>query len=506
MLQTSLKLQVFMRILICLVFCLLGGNLIFSQDEVPFKLKSQFYLKGDAFYIGNNILSENKKKPYTSFAVINDQINMQYIDVDSDGSTFSSSKASYNLKDPNARIVSATLYWSGVYPFAKGSRVVNKDRYEYKKSSDRDGDYTQVKLKTPSSKDYQNVNGNVLFDGIDNKNYKDNAPYVCYADVTHLMSKNSNGNGEYSVANVKGTRGFVSGGSTAGWFLFVVYESDLQEERYITTFNGFSSLSDNSIDIEFKDFKTRNTGKSNPTIFVATLEGDSKLSRDQCGIFNTETKTVQYLNNKLRAKLNFFNGKMTIDNRYFTNRTPNGPNTLGFDVLKLKLPTNLIKKNQTSTTLRLESRADRFYFYFTAFKTEISKTFFEEKTEKLVIEKVRDTLVVETKPKEENPIEILTKEEEEDFDKLVNSKHLEIPGLEPGFYIITNVFSIKSNADNWKEFLESKGHEAKIFKNPENNWYYVHSYNDIDVFKVYKKHQKLAKLDYFKEIWVFKIN
>lgn len=472
----------FLAILSC--FCIIQ---IYSQDEVKFQLYKQHYLKGDAFYIGNNILSKNDKTPYGSFSQINDIISMKYIDVDGVGSTFSSSKASYSLKDENARIVSATLYWTAVYPYSRGGRGVKKNTYYYKKVEDRKDDYTQIKFKIPESKKYLDVQGNIIFDGINNKNYKDNAPYVCYADVTDLMPKQSNGNGEYSVANIRATEGFVSGGSTAGWFLFIVYESDLQESRYITAYNGFSSLSDNSVDIDFKNFKTKSNGTVNATVFVATLEGDSKLSRDQCGLFNPETNEVQYFKNKLRAQSNFFNGKLTIDDKYFTKRTPNGANTLGFDVAKLRVPKNLIKNNQENATLRLGSRADRFYFYFTAFKTEISEDFYKKKTE--------------------INLEIANLEmKDEVIQKILKSEKLNIPELKSAYFVITNVFSNKLNAEKWKEFLISKGHNAEIFQNPKNNWYYVHIYNDIDVFKVYKSYQKLVKLDYFEEIWVFKIN
>lgn len=494
--------KVFFSVLIT-CFCL---NQIYCQDEVKFQIYKQHYLKGDAFYIGNNILSKNNKTPYGSFAQINDIISMQYIDVDGVGSTFSSSKASYNLKDEKARIVSATLYWTAVYPYSKGGRGVKKNTYYYKKIEDRKDDFTKIKLKTPESKAYKDVNGNILFDGLNNKNYKDNTPYVCFADVTELMPKQSNGNGEYSVANIRATEGFVSGGSTAGWFLFIIYESDLQESRYITTYNGFSSLSDNSVDIDFKNFKTKSNGEVNATVFVATLEGDSKLSRDQCGLFDPKTNKVQYFQNKLRAQSNFFNGKLTIDDKYFTKRTPNGANTLGFDIAKLRIPNNLITNNQENATLRLASRADRFYFYFTAFKTEINEDFHKKKIEEEleIVDVKNEEQDSEASPEESknNKLEM----NDENIQKILKSRKLNIPGLKNGYYVITNVFSIKTNADKWKEFLISKGHNAEIFQNPKNNWYYVHIYNDIDVFKVYKSQQKLVKLDYFKEIWVFKIN
>ena len=92
------------------------------------------------------------------------------------------------------------------------------------------------------------------------------------------------------------------------------------------------------------------------------------------------------------------------------------------------------------------------------------------------------------------------------MENILRDKVLNIPSLEKGYYIITNVFSKPNLASNWEEYLISKGLKAKTFINPNNNWHYVYVYKSDDIYQVYKNHQKLSELNYFKEIWVFIIN
>ncbi|NQX85237.1 MAG: hypothetical protein HRT67_04935 [Flavobacteriaceae bacterium] len=464
-----------------------------AQQEIKFTKKTNFYIKGNALVIGNNSISKLHKKSYNDFSKINDLIEMRYIDVDRKPSTFSSSAATLEIEHPDFRIKKAVLYWSGVYPYSKGVRKIEDGtRYYYHNIQDRKGDFTQVKLNTPNTDEYIDIQGHVIFDGFEKKNYKACAPYVCSADVTDLLTNSNNANGEYTVANVRATEGFVSGGSMAGWCLFVVYESEYENSKYITSYDGFATLSKNVVDIQFEDFVTKANGQVNANIMLSAMEGDSKLSKDQCFILNKSTQKFHPLRNKVRSAKNFFNGKITNGNTYMNHRKPNGANALGFDLLTIPIPKEIIANNQKDLTLRLSSMADRFYFYFTAFKTEIKETYHYEKIEKNLLSQGSRSI---NELKEEQVVEIL------------GNRELTIPNAKAGYYIITNVFSEKENAINWIAFMQDKGHEDPyMFRNPENNWYYVSVYQSEDVYQVYKNHQNLEKLDYFEEIWVFKIN
>jgi len=53
-------------------------------------------------------------------------------------------------------------------------------------------------------------------------------------------------------------------------------------------------------------------------------------------------------------------------------------------------------------------------------------------------------------------------------------RKVNIPSIAEGYYIITNVFSQKSNTDKFIASLEKKGHTPKSFINPKNDYNYVY--------------------------------
>ncbi|MBT8274084.1 MAG: hypothetical protein KJO77_09770 [Bacteroidia bacterium] len=518
--------------LCCLIF-FLTTTIFFAQEQVEFTKNVQFYIRGDATVIGNNIVSKYQSKPFSDFGLINDQVKMKYVDVDNNPSTFSSSSASLNIPDRNAKIVSATLYWSGVYPYDTGVKRQRPTEIYYEGNNSRNNAINRIKFKGPTG-NYKDVTGQVIFDGYGKDEYKDSAPYVCYADVTQELNNSSALKGEFTVANIRATQGFVSGGSAAGWFLFVVYEAPRKPLKYITSYHGFSSLNDNFITIEFSDFKTREAGEIRASIFAAALEGDSKLSRDESSIYNSKEETFTLLKNALRAPKNFFNSKITINNKYFSNRNPNSANTLGFDLLQMQVPSNLISNSQTETTIRLGTRADRFYLFFTAFTTELNPNYLKRNEVVEIKSEDASTLiedipaikidkpptpkkdVVKTTPKAapkkpsskpvnkpaKKPIVLSVKAMEKELNKV----DLNVPDVKKGYYLITNVFSEAENSKRWEDFLKSKGYKPKTFVNPKNNWIYVYVYNNEDLKKVYSTYKRLVRLNFFNEIWVYKIN
>ena len=359
------------KLSLLIVFFLSFSLLAQEQDFVKV---AQHYINGEAAIIGNNIMSAHESKPFNDFSLINDQVRMTYVDIDGEGSTFSSSSATLEVPYENTKVIKATLYWTAVYPFAKGSKREKPTEIIYYGSGDREDNINAIKFKIPEG-EYQTVKGSMIFDGFEQEEFADSAPYVCYADVTNMLNSNPDFSGEYTVANVRGTQGYVSGGSAAGWFLFIVYEAEEATSKYITSYHGFASINDNSVDLKFSDFKTKEEGKIEASIYAATLEGDGKLYRDQCEIKNYKDGSYIPLSNALRPAKNFFNSKISINKDYFANRNPNSSNTLGFDLLQIKAPSNLLTNNQTEITLRLGTRADRFYLFFTAFSIEINEIF-----------------------------------------------------------------------------------------------------------------------------------
>ncbi|PIB33267.1 hypothetical protein BFP78_03135 [Gaetbulibacter sp. 5U11] len=403
----------------------------YAQQAVPFTTQKAFYIYGDATAIGNNILSKDKQTPYNDHLLTNDDIDMVYVDIDKDSSTFSSSSANLQLPDNQLKIAYAVLYWSATYSYIKGTRREGNSQYYFQGNRQINRSLiNKIKLKLPDD-NYQNISGKVLFDGAKHSAFALNAPYVCYADVTKQLQNAKIINGTYTVANINATEGFVSGGSAAGWMLYVVYETTTKTPKYITTFNGFSHIGNDPEIIGLDNFKTPEKGLTTTDLVLATLEGDSVLTDDQCILANPTTKKTWQLRSEERDKDNFFSSQITSSNTLDSTRYPNSSNTLGFDIANVTLPTNkdaVIVNGTETVELIFNTKQDRFYLFFAAFKTEISESFFKEieintplnavvlTSEKIIPEPDLTPLKKEVKVMEQ-PIEVISKTETKTIDK-----------------------------------------------------------------------------------------
>jgi hypothetical protein len=487
-----------------------------SQSGLSFTTKKQFYLSGESALIGNNIVSTDAVKPYNDNSSINDLLKLKYIDVDDDASTFSSSKANLVLDIEPSKIKYAGLYWSAVYKYNKGTRkkLKEKNRIVYRGNDERSININSILFKQPNG-NYQKIIGETVFDSFDTKLFEDNKPYLCYADVTTLIKNSTIINGTYTIGNVRATEGYISGGASGGWLLYVIYESPKAKPKYFTTYNGFVEIKKEPVNITFDGFKTDETGAVNTTLCIGALEGDQKYKTDSFFIMDINNSFVP-ISNKLRPKNNFFNGKITIHDELYTDRLPNSSNTLGFDLLKINIPNpnnSIISNNTTQTTIRFKTKADRFYLFFVAFETEISPIYLEGKNNVESILVLDNNTDENTKPLDDseeistnniNAKEIL--EQQKAVEKIKRIRSISIPSIPKGYYLVTNVFSVKSNTTKWMEFLEQKGYQPQTYTNPKNGWHYIYLKNDLDPNTIYLKRKELSKLEHFQDIWILKIN
>ena len=368
--------KLFVQFTLCCTFF----STLQAQQVVPFKTVKSFYIYGDAVAIGNNSLSKHATKPYNNFTLTNDDIEMVFVDIDKDKSTFSSSLATLQLPKNHSKIAYAALYWTGTYSYEKGGRREENGQFYFSGTRQLNRSViSKVKLKLPES-DYQYVIGDVIFDGAKNTSFALSSPYVCYADVTNVLKGAKTLNGDYVVANIFATEGFVSGGSAAGWMLYIVYEAPTKIPKYITTFNGFAQVATKPVIITLDNFETPKKGKISTNMTIAALEGDSALTEDEFVIANPKLKRATKLSNKDRTENNFF--RSYIDkNEKFKSRYPSSDNTLGFDIVSLNLDNQndlIITNNTDKIELLFNTKKDLFYLFFTAFQTEISKDFLEE--------------------------------------------------------------------------------------------------------------------------------
>lgn len=508
---------------------LLVSTTNFAQLSVPFKIRYQGFVKGDMTIIANNSVNRvdftsGPNEPYynlTSYAKLNDEFDMAYIDIDEDESTFSSSSAELYLNNSNSKkIVYAGLYWSGTYRYNTG---IQKSEKKFIPTDASRGTFSSVKLKLPNKEKYIDVSGQVLFDGAGKSEFDAIAPYAVYADITDYLKELSNASGVYTVANVKATQGIIEGGVSAGWTIFVVYEDQNMSGKFVTSFDGFAGVTDKSTDIVFNGFQTLPEGNVRAKIACAALEGDNNLIGDQLLFSTNESKIFTPLSTNIRKDNNFFNSSITIENHNFINRYPDSKNTLGYDSCMFTIPNpnnNLIGNNIKEASLRLKSIGDRCFMFFTAFGVEVTPP-----TEEIIYASSDDKpLKVASK---NNLIKFIPANKDfliEDYrtsssinrnrkNTFIDSKNniievqtASISSATSGYYIIANIFKTEQSAIEFVTFLKTKDIEADFFTNVLNNYRYVYLKKNNDLNEIVDLY--LSKLDdtYEDRIQILAIN
>lgn len=525
------------------VFALLIFQKAYCQSTENLIESNHLYIQGNSILIGNNILGHHSKKPMMEDNIPNDAVKMKYIDVDNDKKTFSSSQASIVHAPKNVEIAYAVLYWSALYPYQKSTLRTSGGVARYIGKGERSTNIDEILFQVPGN-DYIEIKGEIVKDEHNNKALSETSPYVCRADVTELLQELPDINGTYTIANVQATVGKIPGGGAAGWVLYIVYEDLNESLKYFTTYDGLIPVDREIVDLEFSKFKSNQKGKINPTLSIAALEGDRKIRTDQMLLYSHKKDEFVPMSNSLRSENNFFISSITMGNELFTDRNPNSSNTLGFDLLKLEIPNSnnqFFNENTVETTLRFQTKADRFYLFFVSFEIEMNLEYlqtinsglaveeevpFEEETDSSDLTAITEDKITETEEEQSMPvvasdireIKIQNGTRKSRYPHLSESEISElkldifsqrnrlVPGLISGYYLVTNVFAVPNNAIHWREFLISKNFMPSTFLNPENDWEYIYidSFDNLDDgFEAWKEQQDK---DYFDGLWLMKVN
>ncbi|MBE7694921.1 T9SS type B sorting domain-containing protein [Tenacibaculum finnmarkense] len=299
----------------------------------------------------------------------NSRFYMDYVDVDTDASTFSSSTSRLNL--PNcSRVAYAGLYWAGVYPY---------ETWENKEA--RSDDYKKIKFKYPSSTTYNDITADQII-------YNVGDPYICFKDITTEVQAEANPNGVYTGANIRAIRGVDSEGlgGASGWVMIVVYENDNESSKKFSVFDGFANIHGeikdasgnvitpaNEAEITFKNFKTIPSGPVNVELIMAALEGDKGIPGDG---YQIEYAPDNYVNvfNTISPQDNFFNGSISVFDTYLAGRNPASTNTLGFDIDHIKINNtgnSIIGNNKTSLDVKFTTDRDKYWPFLNAMSVEV---------------------------------------------------------------------------------------------------------------------------------------
>ncbi len=343
--QTSQKF-IFVYLTILLFLALLFFPLFSkAQTTVPFAKRYETTgINGDLDIIGNSILGPTSNTPYNG-TTQNNFINMVFVDIDGDPSTFNSSSANFSTNACN-RVVYAGLYWGA--DTAPTTPAPN-----------------QIKFKIPGGT-YQDLVADVNLDKI------------YYKDVTSIVTMITNPNGNYFVANISTSQGTSA---AAGWSLVLVYEDATESRKFISTFDGFSAVRDspyNQVDFNYSGFVTPPSGPVEGRVGVAALEGDLGWVGDQMLFRADGNAGFTALSDAENPSNNFFNSKITKDGAQVTARNLNSSNTLGWDQKLLDLTAlnpgnNLIGNNETGATVRVRNNVggDWIYTFLNTFAINI---------------------------------------------------------------------------------------------------------------------------------------
>ncbi|WP_171017247.1 T9SS type B sorting domain-containing protein [Maribacter sp. ACAM166] len=379
------------------IICFFGISQSNAQEYVPFTPRltgGNMEVRGDIIFVGNNILNRASESnpsqandPYNG-TQNNNSLWMEYIDIDTDPTTFSSSSAELNVADPDCSLVRyAGLYWAGTYPNERstdgGAQFNGTPRIEeWNEIKFRVPGGTYVDLIADNNPDPAGQEDDIIMNGYQPLNptvFAKDGPVICYKNITDLVRSNPNPYGEYTAANVRATRGRRNGSSSAGWVMVIIYENPNESGKFISTFDGYAGLSGavGNVDVDIDGFRTLPAPfPVRARVGVGALEGDRGIRNDRFFIradLNSGS-TFTNLTTGLNPANNFFNSTITLNGAEVSTRTPFGTNTLGtdLDLFNLNNPSETVLPNDESgATLRFTSNGDGYGPFLATFSVEI---------------------------------------------------------------------------------------------------------------------------------------
>ncbi|MDO9408551.1 hypothetical protein [Patulibacter sp.] len=270
----------------------------------------------------------------------NNAYNMQFVDVDSDASTFNSSRATVSIPS-GSTVLFAGLYWGG--------RAVGASGFAQRGT---------VKLRTPATAGYASLTATTLDDG--GTAGATDSIYQGFVDVTSRVQ--AGGSGVYTVADIQAATG---SDKLAGWSLVVAYRNTGQPARSLTVFDGLKSIGSGATGtINVAGFTTPPSGAVNTRVGFVSYEGDGGIIGDSASLNSTVLSDAQH------PATNFFNSRSSRDGARRTGQDPSYPNQLGIEQ-SILLANGVLANNATNATVRLTSSGDVYAPGVVTFATEL---------------------------------------------------------------------------------------------------------------------------------------
>ena len=304
----------------------------------PFTVRYTTNDTGDITFAANTLMTAPASDPAAVDAqngvgtkVANNDFMMTYVDVDSDPTTFNSSRSDL-VMPAGSQVLFAGLYWGAR---TSGTTVNAATALR-----------TTVKFMTPGGA-YQDLTGSLV-------GSKGN-DYQSFKDVTGLVA--AAGDGTYTVANVQAQKDKTD--TYAGWSLVVAYRAPGEPARNLTVFDGYGSVatspsSDKTVNIQIDGFKAPTQGPVNATLGFIAYEGDLKKTGD----------TVKFdgksLSNPANPVRDFFNSTISNRGTLVSTKDPNYVNQLGYDADLIEA-NGIIKNGATKATITMTTGGETYY-------------------------------------------------------------------------------------------------------------------------------------------------
>ncbi|MBU1989284.1 hypothetical protein KJ691_00920 [bacterium] len=309
-------------------------------------------IKGNLKVIGNTVLCwKDGGSTCKATTQSNNNLNLSYIDIDSDTTTQNSSKAEISGIPANAKIVWAGFYTQGFLAKSMDNTIADLQA-------------SASKLTTPDGTVIE-----LLPNVIDVFEYSSNQyTYSTFNEVSELLGlSGSQANGWFTGANIKATEGKHSNlGYFGAWSLVVIYQdnsaSSTETLKNISVFDGYKRVSSQTayknVDITVDGFLTPTSGDIASTLSLFVGEGDIAYTGDKLNLDGEPINSTNAFNSSTSG--------FTAD--------PSLANNSGIDIQNHDVGTsglNIIQNGQQSATINMTSSSDAYYPSMVAFTTEL---------------------------------------------------------------------------------------------------------------------------------------